>query len=230
MNKGCLYVAVYFVCAWVAIIALTSLPGMLSHPAQLAYAPIVLTIAGGAIVIVIFLESKRRVVAAAERRAYEETAAAVAARNEEILEHIATLPKMPNIVPTGLTLGPNERCYLQAQASAMTPVTRTHYQGGYAGVGIPVFDTGLAVNVGRFASRPIPVTTVESKGQGTVYVTDQRIVWIGPHGSVVIPLGSVLNVSVFTDGAQIDSENSPPWLFQSGSVELAGIAYRATHG
>ena len=74
------------------------------------------------------------------------------------------------------------------------------------------------------------MTQFEDIGQGTIYVTNKRLVFVGPHQTVSIALPNVVKVGAFVDGVQVDSANNKPWIFQSGDVKLAAIVHRALHG
>ncbi len=53
-------------------------------------------------------------------------------------------------------------------------------------------------------------------GVGTLYATDQRIVFIGERGTTVIATSAIVSVERFNDGIKLNRENAMPVIYVTG--------------
>lgn len=226
MAKGCLIVVVALALFWIFGFGLLELLAVFSgHFAQLPLALIMMGVPAGITAWYIAHSKRKTALVKAAQDAFEQ-------RNADILHELQTVESLPCdfTSPSGFILRQGEGWYFHISAQAMTPQTTVVQKGGYVGVSIPIGRTGLAINPGSFGASMVPVTSFASAGSGMVYVTNQRVVFVGPHQVADIALGDIVNIEAYKDGVRLDIANRQPWIFVSGDIALSAYVYRAIHG
>lgn len=59
-------------------------------------------------------------------------------------------------------------------------------------------------------------SAMQLTGVGTLYATDQRIVFIGERGTTVIATSAIVSVERFNDGIKLNRENAMPVIYVTG--------------
>jgi hypothetical protein len=141
--------------------------------------------------------------------------------NDQIIAELNSSGLLKPIRPQGMVPQPREIVYLQQQASAYTVQTVMNRKGQHVGVSMPIPHMhGLRINTGSFASHPDYRTGFAPAGFGTLFLTDQRIIWIGGMSNIVIPRSHVLNIQPYNDGARIDVTGGKPVVFITGDIRF----------
>jgi hypothetical protein len=83
--------------------------------------------------------------------------------------------------------------------------TRTQYIGASQGLSIPL-GHGLRYRVSEFRGQPIQVEALTSVDQGSLVVTNQRVVFLGGKRDVSTPVAKLLQIEAFSNGLAIGRE------------------------
>ena len=123
---------------------------------------------------------------------------------------------------------PGETCYWAQAATQWSIHTRTQRVGGYGGPSIRIA-RGMYIHGGAFASTPITTQVAAQDDSGIVYVTDQRIVFIGQRASREIPIKKIIGTEPFRDGMQFDVANKKALTLKTGDTRFSVVALRVIH-
>ncbi len=108
-------------------------------------------------------------------------------------------------------------------ATLLEERTRQVYVGGSRGVSVRIVK-GVTWRVGASRGERLPVTEIQTIGQGSFIVTNQRTVFVGPR-QVIVPHGKLLSVTPFEDGIELHYEGQKRrQLFQVNDGELTAAA------
>jgi hypothetical protein len=137
-------------------------------------------------------------------------------------------PLVPVAAPNFM-LKKDESCYYTAPATLYSMHKERTYQGGYGGVSVRLA-RGIWVRSG--GGRAIPVTSqkMKSDGEGTVYLTDRRLVFVGATKSVEIPFTKMASVEPYADGLRVDVANKTPVVIRTGDRWLYVHVWRVHAG
>ena len=108
-------------------------------------------------------------------------------------------------IATSLVLKKNEVAAASAQATLCRYRTSTRYVGGSQGVSIPI-GLGLRYRVSSFRGHPVQSEALSPVDQGTLVVTNQRLVFLGSKRDVSIPIAKLLQVEAFSNALGIARE------------------------
>ena len=111
----------------------------------------------------------------------------------------------------GLILNPKETCYFRGVNSMVHTIQTLLKDISYCGVR---YGTGMLRAGNMFVSRN-DITGWKEYGQGTMYVTNQRVILIGRDNKAKnIPLGNIANYSIFeNNGIIFTLKNGNPVIF-----------------
>jgi hypothetical protein len=112
----------------------------------------------------------------------------------------------PKAVSSPLVLKKGEQAYLSWPAGLARHVSKTTFVGGSQGMSFPIGHTGIRYRLGTFKGHPVTQDVVRRVDDGTLVLTDQRIVFIGASKSTSTPLSKLLHVEVYTDGLGVFQE------------------------
>jgi hypothetical protein len=125
------------------------------------------------------------------------------------------------VTPNGLVLQRGEQCYFQCTATSIAVQTASHRVGGYGGVSVPI-GHGIRLNTGALRSRSVKNQSLVSEGQGTLFLTNHRVVWISSRTNHVNTLDSILQNETVLDGLKLTFSNRSPLAYVTGDV-TAGV-------
>lgn len=134
--------------------------------------------------------------------------------------------RLPVVEDATLVLKKGEQVHLEEPAELLKEVIHREFQGGSRGVSFRVAK-GVTYRVGAVRGRMVEVgRSLETADTGDLHVTSQRVVYSGVRKSIEIPYAKLLDMSVFTDGIQLDAtnrQNPPMFRVESGPVVAAVI-------
>ena len=104
-------------------------------------------------------------------------------------------------VQSPLALETGEVAHLAVPATLVRTPSGARPGGGPAGVSAAY--TGIHSWVGVLRSRPAPRQAVEQTDDGALVVSSRRLAFVGSTQPVTIPLASVVDVDVYTDGIAV---------------------------
>lgn len=123
---------------------------------------------------------------------------------------------LPIVESTTLMLERNEKCYLEYPATLNEEVKVR--KGGMGGFSFRIMK-GVYYHTGRFKSEPTP--EMREVDKGNLYITSERVVFVGDKQSFGVPFKKVLGVKGYIDGFQIDWEGKKkPIVFSVDDVGL----------
>lgn len=133
---------------------------------------------------------------------------------------------VPISVP-GMMLHKGEVFYLRTDGDVDVIAEHHHaeYIGGYAGVSMRVM-RGLSVRTGSSRGTRLDRTTLDVDDHGTLYVSNQRVLFVGGRKTVDIPFTRLVGVEAFVDGMKVNRSNAKPLVLQTGSQREAVILQR----
>jgi hypothetical protein len=108
-------------------------------------------------------------------------------------------------IATSLVLKRDEIAAAAVSASLCRYKTRTQYVGASHGLSIPL-GHGFRYRVSSFRGHPIQVESLAQVDQGTLVVTNQRLVFLGSKRDVSIPIAKLLQVEAFSNAVGIARE------------------------
>ena len=112
----------------------------------------------------------------------------------------------PASVDSPLSLKPKEQAYVSVPAVLARLTTRTRYAGGSQGFSFPIGHTGIRYRVGSFSGHPVQSSSITDVDQGTLVLTNMRIVFIGKLKSVVTQLPKLVHVELYNDALSVFQE------------------------
>ncbi len=123
------------------------------------------------------------------------------------------MPNIPRTAPATLYARHKERAY----------------QGGYGGVLVRLA-RGIWLRSGGGRAIPVISQKMKSDGEGTVYLTDRRLVFVGATKSVEIPFTKMASVEPYADGLRVDVVNKTPVIIRTGDRWLYVHLWRVHAG
>jgi len=134
---------------------------------------------------------------------------------------------LPTITPT-ILLKRSEIAHFHCMAEFWEErVTQRGYEGGSHGVSIRIAK-GVYYRVGAHKGRLVTETGIVKVDQGTLVITNQRIVFNGFAKSFSIPMGKLINYVVYEDAIQLDKEGkAKPAYFKVEDPEIAAVLISA---
>jgi len=111
----------------------------------------------------------------------------------------------PTPISTSLVLKRSEIAVASAAATLCRHKTRTEFVGGSQGVSIPL-GHGFRYRVSSFRGHPIQSEVLATLDQGTLVVTNQRLVFLGSTRDVSTPVAKLLQIEPFSNGLGISRE------------------------
>jgi hypothetical protein len=112
----------------------------------------------------------------------------------------------PKPVESPLVLKKGEQAYLSWPAALARHVSKTTFVGGSQGMSFPIGHTGIRYRLGTFRGHPVTQDVIRQIDQGTLVLSNQRLVFIGAAKSTSTPLLKLLHVEVYTDGLGVFQE------------------------
>ncbi len=113
---------------------------------------------------------------------------------------------------------------LAGQARQIQAVKHSRRVGAYGGPSIRVA-RGLYLHTGAFTSQNVSSVTPEVTDQGTIYFTDQRVLFVGAYGTKEYRYEKVANHEIFGDGVRLDIPNRQPVYYLTDGMSVLGPAY-----
>lgn len=113
----------------------------------------------------------------------------------------------PPSVESPVVLHPGEVARATLAATLARQRTRTTYVGGSSGFSVPIGHTGIRYRVGSFRGHAVQTQYLDELGEGTLVLTNQRLVFLGHAVSVTLPLRKIVHVEQYRDGLSIFSES-----------------------
>ncbi|TME38227.1 MAG: hypothetical protein E6I61_13405 [Chloroflexi bacterium] len=112
----------------------------------------------------------------------------------------------PKAVDSPLVLKKGEQAYLSWPAGLARHVSKMTFVGGSQGMSFPIGRTGIRYRLGTFRGHPVTQDVIRRIDDGTLVLTNQRLVFIGGSKSTSTPLAKLLHVEVYTDGLGVFQE------------------------
>lgn len=112
----------------------------------------------------------------------------------------------PKPIESPLVLKKGEQAYLSWPAGLARHVSKTTFVGGSQGMSVPIGHTGIRYRLGSFRGHPVTQDVIKRLDDGTLVLTNQRLVFIGASRSTSTPLAKLLHVEVYTDGLGVFQE------------------------
>jgi len=112
----------------------------------------------------------------------------------------------PQPVQSPLVLKKGEQAYLSWPAALARHVSKTTFVGGSQGMSFPIGHTGIRYRLGTFRGHPVTQDVIRRIDDGTLVLTNQRLVFIGASKSTSTSLLKLLHVEVYTDGLGVFQE------------------------
>jgi hypothetical protein len=108
-------------------------------------------------------------------------------------------------ISANLVLKPKEIAVASSPATLSRYKTRTQYVGGSQGLSIPL-GHGFRYRVSSFRGHPIQTDVLSQLDQGTLVITNQRLVFLGTKRDVSTPVAKLLQVEPFSNGIAVSRE------------------------
>ena len=108
-------------------------------------------------------------------------------------------------VAANLVLKRDEIAVVSVPATLCRYKTRTQYVGSSQGFSIPL-GHGLRYRVSSYRGRPIQVESLTTVDQGSLVVTNQRLVFLGSKRDVSTPTAKLLQIEAFSNALGIGRE------------------------
>jgi hypothetical protein len=108
-------------------------------------------------------------------------------------------------ISTDLVLKAKEIAVASAAATLCRHKTRTQFVGGSQGVSIPL-GHGFRYRVSSFRGHPVQTEVLTQLDEGTLVVTNQRLVFLGSKRDVSTPIAKLLQIEPFSNGIGISRE------------------------
>ena len=108
-------------------------------------------------------------------------------------------------ISANLVLKPKEIAVASSPATLCRYKTRTQYVGGSHGLSIPL-GHGFRYRVSSFRGHPIQTDVLSQLDQGTLVITNQRLVFLGAKRDVSTPVAKLLQVEPFSNGIAVSRE------------------------
>lgn len=138
--------------------------------------------------------------------------------NKRLLKTFDSSQPLPMVLAPGLILQPGEICHVAEKVQSAKPKQVTlGYTGRSAGASVRVMP-GLTLHSGGSRGRPIRGTVLE-KHDGTLYVTNRRIVLNSEKYGFSKPFSSLTSYELYKDGLQL----------QFGSTAYLALTWNAQY-
>ena len=111
----------------------------------------------------------------------------------------------PKPISTDLVLKPKEIALASRAATLCRHRARTQYVGGSQGLSIPL-GHGFRYRVSSFRGHPVQSDLLAQLDQGTLVVTNQRLVFLCSKRDVSTPVGKLIQIEPFSDAIGISRE------------------------
>jgi len=142
------------------------------------------------------------------RLAWKQDAERNAAQDEDARQEREQFFSAPlQSVECGLNLNTSESCYWVGEASEIMNVKHSQRVGYYGGPSVRVA-RGVYMRAGTSRSHTVSQVAPEVVDHGTLYLTNQRIIFSGGDGSKVFTHKQILRFETFTDGFSLDIPNA----------------------
>lgn len=178
----------------------------------------------GVIVALVGIAIYQYVIAGNRRRDAESRETALVTRREEQIN-----APLQVIHVDGVVRKPSEMFYASEEAEVISEHSHSHHIGGYGGISVPI-GHGVRVNTGRSRGRSVQTTAVEVDDRGMLYVSDQRVLFVGVRHTIEIPLSKIVSLKQFTDGLQIDRANAKSIVLRTEGLAVAVVLARILAG
>jgi hypothetical protein len=119
--------------------------------------------------------------------------------------HLYGLPPIED--PVGLEA--DEVAHLATGATLARPLRATPGAGADTSHRVPVAYTGVRHWVGSVRGRAAPVAATDPGSAGTLVISNRRLLFAGSRDSLSVPLTSLIDVDVFTNGIAVFSLGRP---------------------
>lgn len=132
----------------------------------------------------------------------------------------------PISVP-GLLLHKDEVFYLRTNGDVAVIAEHHHaeFVGRSAGVSMRVM-RGVSVRTGASRGHRVDRTTLDVDDHGTLYLSNQRVLFVGGRKTVDIPFTRLVGVEPFVDGLKVNRSNAKPLVLKTGSQREAVVLQR----
>lgn len=108
-------------------------------------------------------------------------------------------------VKANIIMQQGEECYYTNSAVRLKPKTVTiGYKGGYTGVSFRVAK-GVTLHTGGTTRQAIKENIME-KYQGTLYITNKRILFVAQQNGFTLPLNKLVTVTLFKNAYQLHKD------------------------
>jgi len=108
-------------------------------------------------------------------------------------------------IQADMFLKKKEVAHYQAECELLEERTKREYVGGYSGLSIRVAK-GVSWRVGGFKGKPIEKTEMSKVDQGSLVVTNKRLVFSGDRKSFSVPYSKLIDIDLFKDAVKLNRE------------------------
>jgi hypothetical protein len=127
-------------------------------------------------------------------------------------------------VPVYINLQKNEQCYCTSDNVNWYETRKTRIRVNYAGPTYRIkLAKGLYYRVGSLNVAPNYKEEYVLIDTGALYITNKRIIFTGSRNNKTISLSSVLSLTPYTDGVEIEKSGKSPILTGMEDVEMVMI-------
>ena len=113
--------------------------------------------------------------------------------------------KLP-VLEADIVLQKNELCHYEVAVNLIEEKSRTSYVGGSHGVSVRIMK-GVSYHVGGFKGDRIVDTFNTVTDNGSLYITNKRVIFAGNKKNVTYPVNKIVNIKRFSDAIQFQKEN-----------------------
>lgn len=164
------------------------------------------------------------------KREWEASAAAQHAEVEAALtQRAAFFARRLTPKSCALNLESGENCYWSGNADEVMAVKHSQRVGYYGGPSVRVA-SGVYMRAGTSRSHTESRTAPEVVDRGTLYLTNERVIFTGIAGTKTFAYKNALRVDTFTDGFSLDMPNSARVTFVTHEPSAAWTIDRISRG
>lgn len=124
--------------------------------------------------------------------------------------------QLPDPVKVKIPLKSGESCYFKLDTVWHQPRVQTKGYSG-ASVSIPSGIKGVRFRVG--SATPIRAEEITPLSEGTVYVTNSKIIFVGTSRSTTIPYGKIVGSEPFSDSVKLEKATGRPDYFSMNAAQ-----------
>lgn len=140
----------------------------------------------------------------------------------DALVHAAQAAQLDPIDVANIVHHADEKFYWAQPAKLWEIHHHVHYEGGSVGGSVRVV-RGVYLRSSSFRGQPVTTDSMDPDDVGTVYLSNERIIFVGARGTKDFPYVHIGSVQPHADGMRVDVLNKLPVAFETGDGRLAVV-------